>query len=270
MGKVEQSTDWVNDTGSKLYYFPSINAGTLGMIDVKHNWAGGAKNLAPGAQLKNLCYLDDPASVGSVALNFDSTTGGLIFDKTSRQYLRLPAGFIPTAAMKDYMHTFWLKIDPANAGADGFSNVWVGIGATSYATTANRLIQVYPTITAGVITALTVCVRGINYSIKDYIGSLADGNLHCLSVRYQESADGTQQKGLVYLDGVLAYEGVWTGKIAYPTATINLNGIGSNLADTTPFAGRFYRARIDDLTLVSKTALQVIAEEMAAVAGRFS
>ncbi|HCQ8029441.1 TPA: hypothetical protein OL867_005440, partial [Klebsiella pneumoniae] len=46
MGKVEQSTDWVNDTGSKLYYFPSINAGTLGMIDVKHNWAGGAKNLA--------------------------------------------------------------------------------------------------------------------------------------------------------------------------------------------------------------------------------
>ncbi len=164
------------------------------MIDVKHNWAGGAKNTAPGAQLKNLCFLDDPASVGSVALNFDSTTGGLIFDKTSRQYLRLPAGFIPTAAMKDYMHTFWLKIDPANAGADGFSNVWVGIGATSYATTANRLIQVYPTITAGVITALTVCVRGINYSIKDYIGSLADGNLHCLSVRYQESADGTQQR----------------------------------------------------------------------------
>ncbi|RRF43955.1 hypothetical protein EAO14_01720 [Klebsiella pneumoniae] len=51
MGKVEQSTDWVNDTGSKLYYFPSINAGTLGMIDVKHNWAGGAKT-APGAQLK--------------------------------------------------------------------------------------------------------------------------------------------------------------------------------------------------------------------------
>ncbi|RRF42927.1 hypothetical protein EAO14_28195 [Klebsiella pneumoniae] len=35
--------------------------------------------------------LDDPASVGSVALNFDSTTGGLIFDKTSRQYLRLSA-----------------------------------------------------------------------------------------------------------------------------------------------------------------------------------
>ncbi|MBL1822585.1 hypothetical protein ELE64_32045, partial [Klebsiella pneumoniae] len=103
MGKVEQSTDWVNDTGSKLYYFPSINAGTLGMIDVKHNWAGGAKNLAPGAQLKNLCFLDDPASVGSVALNFDSTSGGLVFDKTSRQYLRLPAGFIPTAAMKDYM-----------------------------------------------------------------------------------------------------------------------------------------------------------------------
>ncbi len=25
MGKVEQSTDWVNDTGSKLYYFrPSM------------------------------------------------------------------------------------------------------------------------------------------------------------------------------------------------------------------------------------------------------
>lgn len=118
--------------------------------------------------------------------------------------------------------------------------------------------------------ALTVCLCVINYSIKDYIGSLADGNLHCLRVRYQESADGTQQKGLVYLDGVLAYEGVWTGKIAYPTATINLNRIGSNLADTTSFAGRFYRARIDDLMLVSKTALLVIAEEMAAVAGRFS
>ncbi|AVR36726.1 hypothetical protein KPC142_06703 [Klebsiella quasipneumoniae] len=118
--------------------------------------------------------------------------------------------------------------------------------------------------------ALTVCFCVINYSIKDYIGSLADGNLHYLSVRYQESADGTQQKGLVYLDGVLAYEGVWTGKIAYPAAAVNLNGIESNLADTTPFADQFYRARIDAFTLVSKTALQVIAEEMAAVAGKFS
>ncbi|EOY3614345.1 hypothetical protein ACP4CF_003429 [Klebsiella pneumoniae] len=58
--------------------------------------------------------------------------------------------------------------------------------------------------------------------------------------------------------------------LKHPAAAVNLNGIGSNLADTTPFAGRFYRARIDDLTLVSKTALQVIEEEMAAVTGRFS
>lgn len=52
MGKVEQSTDWVNDTGSKLYYFPSINAGTLGMIDVKHNWAEGRRTWLPAPSSK--------------------------------------------------------------------------------------------------------------------------------------------------------------------------------------------------------------------------
>ncbi len=194
----------------------------------------------------------------------------MIFDNTSRQYFQMPAGFIPTADMTDYMHTFWLKIDPANAGNAGFNNVIVGIAATSYATTVNRLMQVFPTITDGVITALTVSVRGVNYSILPYLSGLVDGNLHCLSVRYVESSDGTQQKGMVYLDGVLAYEGTFVTKVAYPSTSITYNGVGSDRADTAAFAGRFYRARMDDLTLTSKSALEVIAEEMAAVSGRFS
>ncbi|HIF5903217.1 TPA: hypothetical protein ACX3HX_006004, partial [Raoultella ornithinolytica] len=88
------------------------------------------------------------------------------------------------------MHTFWLKVNPASAGNEGFNNVIVGIAATSYASTANRLLQVFPTIASGVITALTVSVRGVNYSILPYLSGLVDGNLHCLSVRYVESSDG--------------------------------------------------------------------------------
>lgn len=270
MGKAEKLLGVSISTSEKLYRFPSINPGTLGMIDVKSVWSGGAVNLPSGSTLKNLCYVTDPATVGTVSLTYDSATGGMVYNKTSRQYFGMPTGFIPTSTMKDYMHTFWLKIDPTNAGSEGFNNVIIGIAATSYATTANRLLQVFPTITSGVITALTVSVRGVNYSILTYLSGLVDGNVHCLSVRYVESSDGTQQKGMIYLDGVLAYEGTFVTKIAYPSSSITYNGVGSDRADTAAFAGRFYRARMDNLTLTTKSALQVISEEMAAVSGRFS
>lgn len=270
MGKAEKLLGVSIDTGEKLNRFPSINIGTLGMIDVKSLWSGGAQNLPSASLLKNLCYVEDPATVGTVPLVYDAATGGVIYDKTSRQYLKMPTGFIPTAAMKDYMHTFWLKITPGNAGNEGFNNVIVGIAATSYASTATKLLHLFPTITSGVITALTVSVRGVNYSILTYLGALVDGGLHCLSVRYVESSDGTQQKGMIYLDGALVYEGTFVTKIAYPTAAITYNGVGSDRADAAAFAGKFYRARMDDLTLTEKTALVIIAEEIAAVAGRFS
>ncbi len=270
-GKAEQFLSLSVKTKLKMYRDPAINAGTLGLIDVSHGWAGGGQDLPSGTPLNNLCWVDnDPAVVGSVSLAYDGVGHGMIFDKTSRQYFKMPNGFIPTAAMTDYVHTFWLKIDPANAGNAGFNNVIVGIAATSYATTANRLMQVFPTITDGVITALTVSVRGVNYSILPYLGGLVDGNLHCLSVRYVESSDGTKQKGMVYLDGALVYEGAFVAKIAYPTAEITYNGVGSDRADAAGFAGRFYRARMDDLTLSDQSALEIIATEMDAVSGLFS
>lgn len=48
------------------------------------------------------------------------------------------------------------------------------------------------------------------------------------------------------------------------------NGIGSNLADTTPFAGLFYGERIYDLTLVSKTAIAGYCGGDGSSKGRFS
>ncbi|THD51300.1 hypothetical protein ERD95_09035 [Enterobacteriaceae bacterium ML5] len=240
------------------------------MIDVKSIWSGGAQNLPSASLLKNLCYVDDPATVGTVSLVYDATAGGITYDKTSRQYFKMPLGFIPTSTMKDYMHTFWLKVSPGSAGNEGFNNVIVGIAATSYASTATKLLHVFPTITSGVITALTVTVRGVNYSILTYLSGLVDGGLHCLSVRYVQSSDGTQQKGMIYLDGVLVYEGTFVTKIAYPTAAISYYGVGSDRADAAGFSGKFYRARMDDLTLTDKTAIAVIAEEIAAVTGRFS
>ncbi|EPY4579348.1 hypothetical protein ACXDKZ_005276 [Klebsiella pneumoniae] len=269
-GKAEQFMGLSIKTRAKMYRDPAINVGTLGLVDVKHGWAGGGKNLASGEELQNLCWVEDPATVGSVSLNYDSAHGGVIFTRASRQYFRMPAAFIPTAAMRDYMHTFWLKIDPANAGNEGFGNAIIGIAATSYATTVNRLLQVYPTITEGVVKALTVSVRGINYSVIDRLGALTDGSLHCLSVRYVESGDGTQQKGMIYLDGELVYEGVFVAKVPYPSSAITYNGVGSDRADTGAFAGLFYRARMDDLTISGKTAQEVIADEMAAVNGLFS
>ena len=270
MGKAEKLLGVSIETGEKLNRFPSINTGTLGMVDVKSLWSGGAQNLPSAATLKNLCYVEDPATVGSVPLVYDTATGGVIYDKTSRQYLKMPTGFIPTAAMKDYMHTFWLMVNPANAGNEGFNNVLVGIAATSYASTAARLLQVFPTISSGTITALTVTVRGVNYSILPYLGALLNGGVHCLSVRYVESSDGTQQKGMIYLDGTLVYEGTFVAKIAYPAAAITYNGVGSDRADAAGFAGRFYRARMDDLTVTTKNAQHIIAEEIASVSGRFS
>ena len=75
MGKAEKLLGVSIDTGEKLYRFPSINTGTLGMIDVKSVWAGGAQNLPSGSNLKNLCYVEDPATVGTVSLVYDATAG---------------------------------------------------------------------------------------------------------------------------------------------------------------------------------------------------
>ncbi len=270
MSKLEKLLLASIPTSEKLYRFPSINEGTLGLVDMKSAWSGGARNLAPAATLKNLCYVDDPAVVGAVALNYDADTGGLIFTGVGLEYVQTPTAFIPTSDMTDYMHTYWLKIDPTNAGSISFNNAIIGMGVGGYATPGNMFNKVTPTITSGGVTNIEVNIRGKNYPVFSQLSGLIDGNVHCLSLRYLKSDDGTQQKGLIYLDGTLVYEASFAALVAYPAGVVNVAGVGVKGVYTRTFSGRFYRARMDDLTLTSKTAEQVLSDEIAAVSGRFS
>lgn len=74
-GKAEQFMGLSIETRAKMYRDPAINAGTLGLVDVKHLWAGGGQDLPSGSELKNLCWTEDPAVVGSVSLNYDAAHG---------------------------------------------------------------------------------------------------------------------------------------------------------------------------------------------------
>lgn len=255
-------------TSERLYHYPSINPGTLGLVDMKSVWSGAAKNLAVGATIKNLCYVTDPATVGAVALTYDATAGGMTFVGTGLEAVKMPIAFIPTSAMTHYMHTYWLKVTPTNAGANGFSNATLGIGV-GYGTAANSLLQLTPTTSSGTATGVSLTVHGVTLTVNAIL-PLYDGNIHQFAVEYIRSSDGTQFMFNVYIDGVNIYTSIYRNVVAYPAGTINVNSVGCQSTYTRTYAGKFYRARMDDLTLTTKSALTILAEDTASVAGRFS
>ncbi|MCV5714959.1 hypothetical protein OFN39_37725, partial [Escherichia coli] len=74
------------------------------------------------------------------------------------------------------------------------------------------------------------------------------------------------QKSRLYLDGVLKYESSFSAIVAYPT-TITLARVGDAEITTTSLSvnGGVYRGRLDDLTLTTKTALEVLADDISLV-----
>ncbi|MCV5533879.1 hypothetical protein OFN26_34990, partial [Escherichia coli] len=61
MGPFEKRNGVIATTGDILYRDGSINSGTKGLISCHNTWSGAGENLAAGAQIKNMCYVDDHA-----------------------------------------------------------------------------------------------------------------------------------------------------------------------------------------------------------------
>ncbi|WP_410016133.1 hypothetical protein [Sodalis sp. C49] len=181
----------------------------------------------------------------------------------------MPAAFILPDAMTRYMHTYWLKIDPTSMGANGSSNATLGIGV-AYPTPANQILKLTLTIVSGVLTVVQLTVRGSGVTLTSQLSPLYNGSAHQLAVEYISFADDTQMMFNVYLDANLVYASAYTAKVAFPAGTVSVNSVACQGTYTRTFAGRFYRARMENLTLTTKTALAILVEDMSSVSGRLS
>ncbi|HHD2899590.1 TPA: hypothetical protein ACNZ7E_005435, partial [Klebsiella quasipneumoniae subsp. similipneumoniae] len=110
MGPFEKRNGVHAASGDILYRDGSINSGTKGLISCHNTWSGAGANLAAGAQIKNMCYVDDHATANS---DLAAAGNGYQLNAVHAQGINLPASMIATAGMTDYLYTFWLKVTGA-------------------------------------------------------------------------------------------------------------------------------------------------------------
>ncbi|EMX9133734.1 hypothetical protein AAH343_000371 [Escherichia coli] len=267
MGPFEKRNGVTVETGDILYRDGSINSGTKGLISCHNTWSGAGENLSAGAQIKNMCYVDDHATANSDLM---AAGNGYQLNAVHAQGINLPASMIATAGMTDYLYTFWLKVTGAAAATSNSFLVALTNGIPSNA--ANTLFWLRPTFSSPTsASALQVLNHGEVINAYSFLSGLFDGNVHQVGVERVVSPDGTMQKSRLYLDGVLKYESSFSAIVAYPAA-ITLARVGDAEITTTSLSvnGGVYRCRLDDLTLTTKTALEVLADDINLVNGRYS
>ncbi|HGF1289346.1 TPA: hypothetical protein ACF8R1_004488, partial [Escherichia coli] len=112
MGPFEKRNGVIVATGDILYRDGSINSGTKGLISFHNTWSGAGADLVAGAQIKNMCYVDDNATANS---DLTAAGNGYELNAVHAQGINLPASMIATAGMTNYLYTFWLKVTGAAA-----------------------------------------------------------------------------------------------------------------------------------------------------------
>lgn len=269
-GRIEQLLGVSYDTGTKLYRDVSINAGTKALFDVSSGWAGGAKDISAGAQIKSL---SDEDSVATFAKAHTYADGGMVFTGVNGDMFTLPDAIAPQPSETHWLITAWLKMSAYGAGTAASANNQTLSFST---TTINDVSQSMLTLTCNpasgaVPTSITVHARGKNYgSLASPLASIYDNNLHQVAFELQLSTDGTQQQLTVYIDGVAAYA---SGYSAVPTtvpAAPTNKYIGTSAIFPLAWAGKFYRCRKDDPTATTQTVAQILAADSSSIGSRFS
>lgn len=269
-GRIEQLLGVSYATGTKLYRDVSINAGTKALFDVSSAWAGGAKDISAGAQIKSL---SDEDSVASFTKAHSYANGGMVFTGVNGDMFTLPAAMAPQPAETHWLVTVWMKMSNRGAGTAGTANNQTLSFATATLNDATQsMLTLLCNPSSGAAPAsISVFARGKNYSgLASALASIYDNALHQVAFELQLSSDGTTQQLKVYVDGVAVYTSsngaVATTIPAAPTQRY----IGTSSVFPLAWAGNFYRCRKDDLTATTQTAAQILTADYSSAIGRFS
>ncbi|WP_395263192.1 hypothetical protein [Klebsiella quasipneumoniae] len=268
--RIEQYTNVVIDTRVKNYRDVSINTGTKALFDVSSAWAGGAKNISAGAQIKSLSYED---SVASFTKAHNYANGGMVFTGVNGDMFTLPDAIAPQPSDTHWLVTVWLKMSSRGAGTvSSGNNQTLSFSTTTINDATKSMLTLICNPAAGAVpTSISVHARGKNYSgLASTLAPIYDNALHQVAFELQLSSDGTQQQLTVYIDGIAAYTSSYAAVAAtVPAAPVN-KYIGTSASFPLAWAGKLYRVRKDDLTATTLTAAQILAADSSSIGNRFS
>ncbi|ENO7549130.1 hypothetical protein ACB478_000659 [Klebsiella quasipneumoniae] len=256
-GRIEQVNGIVVNTGVKLYRNPAINKGTRALFDMSNKSSGGQASTAAGAVIKSRSYED---STGTLLRAHNYANGGMIWEGVSGDQFQLPAQFVPDISDKHWLFTVWLKV--TSGGSSGFNNQTLNIGPAYNIVTAH--LRIVPTCDAnGKPSNIEVRCMAKQYVVTSQLLPLYDGNVHQLSVECEISADGTQQKMILWLDGVSVFNSGFAAISGTLPSDSSQRYIGTSASLPRSWAGTFYGVRFDDLVTSDMSASDVIASDSA-------
>lgn len=268
--RIEQYTNVVVNTGVKNYRDVSINTGTKALFDVSSPWAGGAKNISAGAQIKSLGYDD---SIASFTKAHNYANGGMVFTGVNGDMFTLPDAIAPQPSDTHWLVTVWMKMSNRGAGtaASGNNQTLSFSTALINDATQSMLTLLCNPSSGAAPTSISVFARGKNYGgLASALASIYDNALHQVAFELQLSSDGTQQQLKVYVDGVAVYMSGYAAVATTVPAAPTQKYIGTSASFPLAWAGSFYRARKDDLTATTLTAAQILAADSSSIGSRFS
>lgn len=268
--RIEQYTNVVVNTQVKNYRDVSINTGTKALFDVSSPWAGGAKNISAGAQIKSLSYED---SVASFTKAHNYANGGMVFTGVNGDMFTLPDAIAPQPSDTHWLVTVWMKMSSRGAGTvSSGNNQTLSFSTTTINdATKSMLTLICNPATDAAPTSITVHARGKNYSgLASALASIYDNALHQVAFELQLSSDGTQQQLTVYVDGVAVYTSGYAAVATTVPDAPTQKYIGASSVFPLSWAGKFYRCRKDDLTATTLTTAQILAADSSSIGSRFS
>lgn len=269
-GRIEQLLGVSYDTGTKLYRDVSINAGTKALFDVSSPWAGGAKNISAGAQIKSL---SDEDSVASFTKAHNYANGGMVFTGVNGDMFTLPDAIAPQPSDTHWLVTVWLKMSSRGAGTvSSGNNQTLSFSTTTINdATQSMLTLICNPATGAAPTSITVHARGKNYSgLASALAAIYDNALHQVAFELQLNSAGTQQQLKVYIDGVAAYTSGYSSVATTVPNAPTQKYIGASAVFPLSWAGSFYRVRKDDMTATTQTVAQILAADSSSIGSRFS
>lgn len=265
-GRIEVLNGVVADTGKKFYRDKTINAGTRSVFDMAVTSMGGGKDVSAGAEINDLTYNDYN---GTFAASKVFSNGGMEFAGVKGDGFDLEASSSMKVADTHWLFTAWMKITLAGS-VSSFNNQTIHFSTanTNGATTA--LLSLVPTLnSSGVPTTIELAVRGKNYVLSTQVLPLYDGNVHQFAVELSLSADGATQTLKVYIDKSMVYSN--TGTVATtPPGEPTVRRIGTTASLPLSWKGKFYRSRVDIITVSGLTVTEILTSDYNLCASRFS
>lgn len=275
-GPFEIHTNITLGGGKRIFRDKTINVKTSAVIDVSDAYSGGAKaEYHDGALVRNLCYVDDAATVSvKDGLTATGENGGVVFNYVgngNKSTIRLPPSALLGATLTRFFISAWFKIKPGanNPANNNYNFIYIGSGPGNDATPSAAFrwgdTRAKGTEIKNVPTTFIIYgkVLPLPASVTDVLASVAQNQV--FNIAFDVVFDETgANKNTFYVD--IYINGSLVGSAGPLTAESREDATAAYVLcapeTSSPLAGVvFYRFRADDLSESAMTGGDVAAAE---------